>query len=156
MPHLIDGNNLIGFTDPDNLNTPRGRTHLIGKIQIFQAVTHKKVLLVFDGPPDPESDRLSSLSPSMRIFFPRPDQTADSVLMGLIRRSKEKRGFFVVTSDRELKEFAEEHKKQVVSCRRFSRELKDAIRAYRHISAKQKEEKDLTRLELDHCMELFK
>ncbi|MCJ7680068.1 MAG: NYN domain-containing protein [Candidatus Aminicenantes bacterium] len=156
MPHLIDGNNLIGFTDPDNLNTPQGRINLIGKIQIFQAVSHKKVCLVFDGPPDPESDRLSSLSPSLRIVFPTPDQTADAVLMNLIRRSNETRGIFVVTSDRELKEFAKKHKKQVINCRRFSRELKDAFRAYRHLAAEEKEEKDLTRLELDHWLDLFK
>lgn len=156
MAYLIDGNNLLGFLFPQNIRNPENRSDLIGQLLKFQVVKRTNVHLVFDGPPVPDLEEFVQTMDHFHVYFPDFGQKADHVIKDIILKVTDKRRYYVVSSDREIKDFARTEGFQVLSCPEFSRDLKKAKRDYRKIRDEEKEDITLSRLEVDQWHDLFK
>lgn len=155
MAYLIDGNNFIGSvsrTDPSS----GGKEHLVTTLLRLIRVRRSRVLLVFDGPPDPSlSDFDEFRGERLRIFYPPPGSTADDIIQRLVDGHTDRRTLTVVSSDREIKDYARNQGAKVLTCLQFNRTLKEAQRLFREQKADEKEEASLSSLELKHWMALF-
>ncbi len=155
MAYLIDGNNFIGYEDPQNLNDPEGRRRLLAKLQIFRRIRRTKVLLVFDGPPDPDLKVKSSGNKPLLLIYPEREQSADDVIKAIVTRQKDFRRFFVVSSDRELQAFAHSKGAQVLSCPEFNRQLRDVLKINRKRREMEKNVDAPSQLEIDLLSDLL-
>lgn len=155
MPYLIDGNNLIGHIPSLELSDPTSKHHLVAQLWIFQKAKNTKIILVFDGPPDPDlyGERLQSKAFS--VIWPDWEESADTVIKRHIKKQTDLRHFFVVSSDREIKSFARANKAQVLDCGEFHKLLKAALKEYKKAKSMSKEEVTLSPLEVDHWLEIF-
>lgn len=95
MPILVDGDNLLG-TWPGRRRSDAERRKLAGELERFATRQGKQVLVVFDGcePPGTHS--------GAHVRFAGPDHAADEMILAVLRRQAERRGWVVVTSDRSL------------------------------------------------------
>lgn len=156
MAFLIDGSNLIGHTSPYDLRDPRGKYNLVGRLIAFQRINRTKILLVFDGPPDTELENIHTHFKKIKIFFPPPGQKADHIIKDILSKWKNKRRFFIVSSDRELKDFARTLGFKVLTCQEFNKELKNTLKEYKKIQELLKEDTLLSPLEIDLWGDIFK
>ncbi|MFC2158608.1 NYN domain-containing protein [Acidobacteriota bacterium] len=155
MAYLIDGNNLLGFLFPQNIRNPENRSDLIGQLLKFQVVKRTRVHLVFDGPPDPNLEEFVKTMDHFHVYFPDFGQQADHVIKKIILKVTDRRRYYVISSDREIRDFARTEGLQVLTCPEFSRELKKAKRDYTKIREEGKEDITLSRLEVDQWHDLF-
>lgn len=155
MAYLIDGNNLLGRIAPDELRERSGRDGLVVKLLAFQRVTRTRIHLVFDG--NPERDRTEvPVNPKFTILYPGEGQSADDVIEDVIRRLTDRRRFFVVSSDRAVREFAKENGVTPVRSELFAKELKAALKERRKQKEMEKHVNSPSPLEVDLWDEVFK
>jgi predicted RNA-binding protein with PIN domain len=155
MAYLIDGNNLLGRIAPDELRERSGRDGLVVKLLAFQRVTRTRIHLVFDG--NPERDRTEvPVNPKFTILYPGEGQSADDVIEDVIRRLTDRRRFFVVSSDRAVREFAKENGVTPVTSELFAKELKAALKERRKQKEMEKHVDSPSPLEVDLWDEVFK
>jgi predicted RNA-binding protein with PIN domain len=155
MAYLIDGNNLLGRVAPEELRERTGRDGLIVKLLAFQKVTRTRIHLVFDG--NPERDRTEvPVNPKFTIFYPGEGQSADDVIADVIRRLTDRRRFFVVSSDRAVRDFAKESGVTPVTSEEFARELKAALKERKKQKEMEKPADSPSPLEVDLWDEVFK
>jgi hypothetical protein len=95
MPFLVDGDNLLG-TWPGRKRSDSERRGLAMELGRFAMRQRRRVVTVFDGTPPPASAFGSD------VHFSGPGRTADEVILELLRRQRDRRGWIVVTSDRSL------------------------------------------------------
>ncbi len=155
MPYLIDGNNLIGHIPHLKLDDPKSKYRLVAQLMIFQRITKRKVLLVFDGPPDLEllGDRYQGKK--FVIIYPSDEKNADEVIKKQIGKQTDFRHFTVVSSDREIKAFAHMNKAKVIDCDHFYKELKALLKKFRIEKSMEKTPRKLSPLEVNHWLEIF-
>jgi predicted RNA-binding protein with PIN domain len=155
MPYLIDGNNLIGRIPHLSLDDPRSKYILVAQLRIFQKITKRKVILVFDGPPDIEllGDRYQSKK--FVILYPSDEENADTVIEAQIEKQTNFQHFTVVTSDREIKAYAHMNKAKVIDCDSFSKELKAVLKKFRIEKSMRKTQGKLSPLEVSQWLEIF-
>ncbi len=127
MAYLIDGNNLLGYLAAEELRDPRGRDGLILRLLTFQRATRKRIYLVFDGRPS-DGDTYVTVNKKFSVIYPEPGDSADSIIHEMIGLQVDKRTFFVVSSDREIRDSARARGIQTLSSAEFSRELKRVIK----------------------------
>lgn len=155
MPYLIDGNNLIGHLPYLELFDPESRHRLAAQLSVFQRVKRTKIILVFDGAPDPELGSEKSNRKKFLVFFPQKDQTADMFIKEWIEKQTDLKHLYVVSSDGEIKKFARTKGAKVIDCREFARQLKSTLKKYKRSKDAKKVEKRLTPLEVDHWLDIF-
>lgn len=155
MPYLIDGNNLIGHIPSLELSDPRSKGRLVAQLWIFQEVKNTKIILVFDGPPDPDLYGEKFQSKAFSVIWPDREESGDTVIKRLIEKQTDLRHFSVVSSDREIKAFARTNKAQVLDCREFHKLLKAALKEYKNAKSMSKEDATPSPLEVDHWLEIF-
>jgi len=114
MPYLVDGNNLIGVTPHLAIGTQESRDYIIRKLLRFHRLTRKRIVLVFDGAPEPYPARMELSPKNFLVLFPRFGESADDV----IKRHMGP-GMVVVTSDRELIEEAKSRRIKWMRSREF-------------------------------------
>lgn len=156
MPYLIDGNNFIGFISQSELWNPQSRYSLIGKLLAFQKIKKTRIYLVFDGPPDRNITEKKFPQRILTVFYPDFDQNADDVIRGIIARQTDRRQFFVVSSDREIKNFARSKGAKSLDNREFNRQLKKALKEYRKLRADEKNASLPSPLEVSFWMDIFR
>jgi len=156
MGYLIDGNNFIGHTSSLALKDPQSRYNLVGRLIIFSRINRTKIHLVFDGPPDPELENIHARIKKVEVLFPPRGQKADHLIKDILSRRKNKRRFFMVSSDRELKDFTRALGFKVLTCQEFNKELKKALKDHKKIKEDQKEDITLSPLEIDLWDGVFK
>ena len=156
MAFLIDGNNFIGHTSSLALKDPQSRYNLVGRLIIFSRINRTKIQLVFDGPPDPELENIHTRIKKLEIHFPPRSQKADHIIKDILSRRKNKRRFFMVSSDRELKDFTRAQGFKVLTCPEFNKELKKALKDHKKIKEDQKEDTILSPLEIGLWHDVFK
>ena len=156
MAYLIDGNNFLGYISPANFRDPREKYSLIGRLLRFQHIKKARVFVVFDGPPDfwLEDERFKKQKFS--ITYPPRGEAADSVIKKIISEQTDLRQFFVVSSDRDLKVFAKAAGAKTLSCAEFNKGLKIILREYRKEREIEKKENNLSSLELNLWLDVFK
>lgn len=156
MPYLIDGNNLIGEIPALDLKDPTSRKLLVSRLRIFQEVQNTRVILVFDGPHDSKLSEGNYKDTYFSVCFPPFSQTADDVIEEIVGRQTDLRQFFVVSSDREIKNFARSQGAQVLDCSEFLRRLKTTLKKYNNIAELEKNTTPPSPLEVDIWSDIFK
>lgn len=131
MPYLIDGNNLIGYLPTLEIKAPESRYELISRLLIFQKVKNTRVIVVFDGAPDPNISEEDFEGMSFYVFYPDMGQNADEIIKKIISKETDLRRFFVVSSDREIQFYAKSKGAQSLNCQEFNKQLKRALKKYK-------------------------
>lgn len=155
MAYLIDGNNLLGRIAPQELREKGGREGLVVRLLAYQRTTHARIHLVFDGNPEPTPTEVT-VNPKFTIHYPGEGQSADDVIRDMIARQADRRRFFVVSSDRAIRELAKKKGLESVTSDIFAREIKIAIREGKKRRELEKRTEAPSRLEIDLWDEVFK
>ena len=155
MPYLIDGSNLIGHIPTLELRDSRSKHRLVAQLLIFQSIKKTKIILVFDGPPDPELLGKKYKRKELTILWPNREESADTIIKERAQMQSDMRHLNVVSSDREIKNFALDIGAKVLNCKEFHKLLKTALKEHKESQAMNKEDITLSPLEIDHWMEIF-
>jgi len=155
MAYLIDGNNLLGRIAPLELREPSGRDGLVARLLAFQRVTRARIHLVFDGNPEATPTDIA-VNPKFTVHFPGEGGSADDVIKDMIARQTDRRRFFVVSSDRAIRELAKKKGLESVTSDVFARELKMAIKEGKKRRELEKRAETPTGLEIDLWDEVFR
>ena len=124
MAHiLIDAYNLIG-TAHDNLE--KVRNVLIDKIKRYSEIKKHHITLVFDGWKSGHKDQTEIKTRDVIVIYSRLGEKADLVIKRLVKSSTVP--WIVVSSDREISEYAASHNHAAVSSAEFEEKLSLAIR----------------------------
>ncbi len=95
MPHVIDGDNLLG-TWPGRSRGDADKRALAREVDGLRREEKRRVVLVFDGSPPP------GVSYGPDVLFSGKGRKADAVILELLRQEIDKKGWTVVTNDRSL------------------------------------------------------
>lgn len=155
MPYIIDGDNLIGSSPDINLDDPQARPKLLQIVKRFQENKNYNVIIVFDGGPEAGVHR-EELTTKLSLRHPRDGDTADDEIKQILRGFNYFKDVVLVTSDRELKDFAKKKGAKTINSIEFYFELKRVSR----ISGKKEESRkridaELSDHEVDHWMKIF-
>lgn len=156
MAYLIDGNNFIGYISPSKLKDQRSRYDLASKLLIFQRLKRTKILLVFDGPLDQNLMTENLQKKSFSVIYPSFDEDADIMIKKIISKQTDLRRFYVVSSDREIKNFAKEKGAKSLNCKEFNQKLKTTLKEYRKSLETKKKAITLSPLEVKQWLKIFK
>jgi predicted RNA-binding protein with PIN domain len=155
LAYLIDGNNFLGFVSESDFFSG-GKSRLIGRLRRLIRVRRTRVHLVFDGPPDSTlADFDDFHGRPLRIYYPPFGLTADDVICKILDKHSDRRTLTVVSSDREIKDYARSRGAKLQTCAQFNRTLKEADRKFHDLRAGEKEEATLSALEMNQWMDLF-
>ena len=154
MPYLIDGNNLLGHIFPTSFREKQSKFNLIYDLFIFQRRKRTRVSVVFDGRAEPGLEKFQKKKFS--IIYPPLGQNADGMIKDIISNETDLRRFFVISSDQEIKRFAKSKGAKTLSSKDFSRELKTILKENRRFQEFQKKVSELSPLEIDHWLMIFK
>jgi predicted RNA-binding protein with PIN domain len=155
MAYLIDGNNLLGRIAPHELRERGGRDGLVVRLLAYQRVTRARIHLVFDGNPEPTPTDVP-VNPKFTIHYPGEGQSADDVIRDMMARQADRRRFFVVSSDRAIRELAKKRGLEAVTSDVFARELKAALKEGKKMRELEKRTETPSSLEIDLWDEVFK
>jgi predicted RNA-binding protein with PIN domain len=155
MAYLIDGNNLLGRIAPHELRERTGRNGLVVRLLAFQRVTRARIHLVFDGNPEPTPTDVP-VNAKFVVHYPGEGQSADDVIRDMIARQTDRRRFFVVSSDRAIRELAKKSGLEAVTSDVFARELKATIKEGKKRRELDKKTEIPSSLEIDLWDEVFK
>jgi predicted RNA-binding protein with PIN domain len=155
MAYVIDGNNLLGRIAPHELRERGGREGLVVRLLAYQRVTRARIHLVFDGNPE-ETPTAVPVNPKFTIHYPGAGDSADDVIRDMVLRQTDRRRFFVVTSDRALRELARKRGIETVTSDAFARELKAAIKEGKKRRELDKRTETPSSLEIELWDEVFK
>lgn len=155
MAYLIDGNNLLGQISSSHPRDSRSKYSLILKLLTFQRLKRTRILLVFDGAPDPRLANEKLRRKKFSIIYPSCGQNADSVIKELISKQTDRKKFTVVSSDREIKNYAKASRVKVLSSKDFHLLLKKILRENR--KARELEKKTIfpSPLEINLWLDVF-
>ena len=155
MAYLIDGNNLLGRIAPHELRERSGRDGLVVRLLAFQRVTRARIHLVFDGNPEQTPTDIV-VNPKFTVHYPGEGQSADDIIKDMIGRQTDRRRFFVVSSDRAIRELARKKGLEAVTSDVFARELKAVLKEGKKLRELEKRSDAPTDLEVDLWNEVFK
>ena len=155
MAYLIDGNNFIGHTSQHGHRDPGSKRELTAKLWLFYTMKRTKILLVFDGPPDPKISEQQFPNKSLTIIYPDMDETADEVIKNIIGQQETLKKFSVVSSDREIKDYARQMGAKSLSCEEFNKTLKSVLKKHKKLKEMEKNVDFPTPLEVDHWIDIL-
>jgi len=95
VPRLVDGDNLLGSW-PGRSRSDGERRFLAREIALFARERQRRIVVTFDGACPP------GLDPGPDVLFSGPGRRADDLILDLLRREENPRGWTVVTNDRSL------------------------------------------------------
>lgn len=95
MPRVIDGDNLLG-TWPGRNRSDAEKRALVREVDALMRREKRRVVVVFDGSAPP------GVSYGADVVFSGQGRKADAVILELLRREADPRGWTVVTNDRSL------------------------------------------------------
>lgn len=130
MAHiLIDGYNLIRSSDSlikmESASLEKGRLALIRRLAAYKKLKGHTITVVFDAALTDnvtvEEDRMYGI----RILYSEMGQTADTVIMKLVRQLRDK--VLVVSSDREILQAAKMAGAGMIQSEDFEKKLNEAV-----------------------------
>lgn len=95
MPRIVDGDNVLG-TWPGRGRSDAEKRQLAREIDALMRRERRRIVVVFDGTAPP------GVSYGADVLFSGPGRKADAVILDLLRRQSDVRGWSVVTADRAL------------------------------------------------------
>lgn len=119
MAHLlIDGYNLIGIAHKD---LEKARQDLIRKLYNYANTKRHNITLVFDGWKSGQKDETNSKVGNVTVIYSKLGEKADFVIKKIL--SSAAKPWIVVSSDREISDFAERKDFAAVSADEFEGKL---------------------------------
>lgn len=122
MPLLIDGHNLIGQLATLSLQDPDDEEALLRMLITYRARTGRSITVVFD-PGSGSALPSTRQRGGIKVVFASHNSTADAVIIRRVRHSRDRRGWLVVTSDRDLATSVSDMGARVQSASDFAKEL---------------------------------
>lgn len=133
---IIDGYNLIRQTprlaNYDRQDIELGRQMLIEELALYKKTKHHRITVVFDGAQAPLFSQSRDRIKGIDIQFSRLEETADTLIKKIA--AKEKQKALVVTSDREIVEYAISHGAAVIRSQDFGGKIVLAVRGRDDVS----------------------
>jgi len=123
MPHLVDGNNLLGLGPDMRVKDPGARGRLVTQLAAFARARRSRVTVVFDGEISEGSGATEQHLGDVTVVFAGRSTDADRVILKILDASNDPAGFILVTSDRALGNAARHRRARIVTSLRFRREL---------------------------------
>ena len=128
MHIIIDGYNLIRQSDAfrrfEKVSLEEGRHALLQSLSLYRKQTGHPVTVVFDawesGSPEVERDRYGGVA----VLYSRRGQTADDLIKQMVQNRREE--MVVVTSDRDIADFAFRRGATAISSPEFELRLQEA------------------------------
>lgn len=118
---IIDGYNLIrqssSLSRLDNQDLQLGRDSLIDMLVAYKKLKHHSITVVFDGTNAPGFMDRQDSARGVRVTYSRPGETADAVIKRMVAKEREKA--LVVTSDRDVSDYAVSKQAAVISSPEF-------------------------------------
>jgi predicted RNA-binding protein with PIN domain len=118
---IIDGYNIIMAAPHVFSRMPdlaAQREHLIRLLQSHPEFGHKKIILVFDsgkaGLP-----RQTSPTSNITMIYSKPGEEADDVIKKMIRETTPEKDLTIVTSDRSIRNSAQDHSTKIITAVQF-------------------------------------
>ncbi len=125
---MIDGYNLIRqsphLSQFEALDLERGREALLERLAVYAKVRGHKITVVFDGWGNPHLKSKELTQRGIKVIFTRRGETADDWIK---RRLKEFKEAVVVSSDREVKSWAERMGAFSISSDEFEKKMEEAL-----------------------------
>jgi len=119
---LIDGYNLIGTA---HHNLEKERSILIDDLSKYSKKTGHDITIVFDGWKNGAGAETTMMSGGIKIIYSRLAEKADSVIMRII--AAKQKTWIVVSSDRQIADFARSRGASPVTSDEFNYKLYSAI-----------------------------
>lgn len=123
MAYLIDGHNLIAALPDIQLDDPNDEAKLVIKLKGFVARKRTKCTVVFDHGLPGGASRMSSRSVTV-IFASAQHSNADALLKRRIGAIRDVGGWTLVSSDREVADYARRRRMRQLTAQEFARELR--------------------------------
>lgn len=152
MPYLIDGHNLIGALPDIDIEDPDDEAKLLIKLRGFVARKRTKCTVIFDHGLPGGASRMSSRSLTV-IFASAQHTNADALLKRRISGIRDVKGWTVVSSDREVADFARRRRLRQLTAQEFLRELQGP--STRPNADDQDEKPPPSQADVDEFMRLF-
>jgi predicted RNA-binding protein with PIN domain len=122
---LIDGYNLIRqsptLSDIDRRSLEQGRKALLERLAAYKRVKHHPITVVFDGADADTFMERRTRRKGISVVFSRPGELADGVIKRMVSRERERA--VVVTSDREVADFAAKHGAATIGSLEFENKM---------------------------------
>ena len=115
---LIDGYNLIGIAHG---NLEKARNELVRRLQEYSQIKNHDITLVFDGWKSGQKDQTRIKSGHITVIYSRLGETADVLIRKKLTSTK--KPWIVVSSDREISDFAAKKDFAAVSSDEFEVKL---------------------------------
>ena len=122
MPYLIDGHNLIGALPDIDIEDPDDEAKLVIKLKGFVARKRTKCTVIFDGGLPGGASRLGGGSVTV-IFASARHTNADALLKRRIGNIRDVGGWTLVSSDRDIADFARRRRMRQLASHEFAQEL---------------------------------
>ena len=129
---LIDGYNLIRstprFATQETVSLEAGRTALIRALGEYAHDTGAQITLFFDGDGSVNRPTNSTPIPTVTMIFSSPPQIADDLIKEAVQAKHGAKRLRVITSDREILNFAKNHKIRTTTSHVFADEMEEPPR----------------------------
>lgn len=118
---IIDGYNLMHCMKLKGENFQKKRENFINELHLFVKANSVNIILVFDGSKNISQYKSIEKQENVKIIYSAHNQTADDVIVELIKTRKTKsKNMVLITSDRELVNYAEENRIKTMSSSDFA------------------------------------
>ncbi|NVL89518.1 MAG: NYN domain-containing protein [Desulfobacterales bacterium] len=125
---VIDGYNLIRqsptLSTIEYSSLEKGREALLERLVFYKRIKHHSITVVFDGANADTHMERRTRRKGINVVFSRPGELADSVIKRIVTRERERA--VVVTSDREVADFAAKKGAATVDSIEFENKMKMA------------------------------
>ena len=122
---IIDGYNLIRQSTElsllDRRDLQQGREALLEMLASYKKIKRHQITVVFDGTDAYSLNRQRYQTKGIKVLFSRRGETADTVIKNMVARERE--GALVVSSDRDVINFASSQKAATMSSPEFMERL---------------------------------
>ncbi len=130
---IIDGYNLIRrsptLSSIEQWSLEEGRDALIDRLSSYKRVRHHPITVVFDGTHADSCLERKTAWKGIDVVFSRRGELADTVIKRIVARERERA--VVVTSDRDIANFAEGHGATIMDSIEFEKKIEMATQMER-------------------------
>ncbi len=123
MNLIIDGYNLMNMVSIKGSSLEEKREKFISLISEFCSVNKTNVIIVFDGAGQESQHRGYEKRGKVKLVFSAKGETADDVIMETVGKKKNAKDFLVITSDRQIRNFAAARGASLQTASEFSQYL---------------------------------
>jgi len=134
---IIDGYNLIRQSDAlsalDRQDIMLGREALVNQLATYKKIKPHRITVVFDARHSPLFSQQNDRHKGIAIRFSRRGESADDVIKRMAREERQKA--LVVSSDREIINYADRCGAATISAPQFEKKIEMAIQVEHHAAA---------------------